>query len=123
MRAATDTHTLIVRTERGLTISGSRITLYDVMDYLTAEWPPHLIRDRLNLTSEQIEAALAYIETHRPEVEAEYQAVLQTAEDNREYWAERNRERFARIASSPPRPDQAALREKLAAWKAKQAAE
>ena len=26
----------VVRTERGLTIAGTRITLYDVMDYVTA---------------------------------------------------------------------------------------
>jgi hypothetical protein len=30
----------IIRTERGLTIAGTRITLYDVMDYLTAQYPP-----------------------------------------------------------------------------------
>jgi len=35
---------IIIRTERGLTISGTRITLYDVMDYLTAKYPPKFIR-------------------------------------------------------------------------------
>ena len=29
----------IIRTERGLTIEGTRITLYDVMDYVTAQIP------------------------------------------------------------------------------------
>ncbi len=29
----------IIRTERGLTITGTRITLYDVMDYVTAQYP------------------------------------------------------------------------------------
>ncbi len=33
----------IIRTERGLTIAGTRITLYDVMDYLKAQYPPKLI--------------------------------------------------------------------------------
>ena len=122
MSTHTDTHALIVRTDRGLTIVGTRITLYDVMDYLVAGWPRQLIRDRLNLTEEQIEAALAYIEAHRAAVEAEYQQILQVAEDNRRYWDERNQERFAQIASLPPRPDQAALRAKLAAWKAKHTA-
>ena len=32
----------VVRTERGLSIAGTRITLYDVMDYLKADWPPKL---------------------------------------------------------------------------------
>ena len=29
----------IIRTERGLTISGTRITLYDVMDYVKSQYP------------------------------------------------------------------------------------
>ena len=111
----------VTRTERGLTIAGTRITLYDIMDYVTAGWPAKLIGDRLGLTDQQITAAMEYIEAHRTAVEAEYQQVLQTAEENRRYWEERNRERFAAIAAAPPNPDQAALRAKLAAWKARQA--
>lgn len=107
----------IIRTERGLTIAGTRITLYDVMDYLTANYSPKLIRDKLNITDEQINAALSYIEVHRAEVEAEYQEVLQTAEEIRQYWEERNREHFVRIAAMPPKPGQEALRAKLKAWK------
>lgn len=107
----------IIRTERGLTIAGTRITLYDVMDYLTASYSPKLIRDKLNITDEQINAALSYIEVHRAEVEAEYQKVLQTAEEIRQYWEERNREHFVRIAAMPPKPGQEALRAKLKAWK------
>jgi hypothetical protein len=45
----------VVRTDRGLSIAGTRITLYHVMDYVTAGWPPHLIRDWLNLTEQQIQ--------------------------------------------------------------------
>jgi hypothetical protein len=40
----------IIRTERGLTIARTRITLYDVMDYVTAQYPPKFIRSMLNLT-------------------------------------------------------------------------
>ena len=39
MGASTTKHSTVVRTPRGLTIAGTRITLYDVMDYLTAGWP------------------------------------------------------------------------------------
>ena len=35
MTAASNDQALIIRTERGLTIAGTRITLYDVMDYVT----------------------------------------------------------------------------------------
>lgn len=40
----------VIRTERGLTISGTRITLYDVLGYLHAGWSNerarHLSADR-----------------------------------------------------------------------------
>lgn len=119
MVSETTTNPTVIRTERGLTIADSRITLYDVMDYVTAGWPPKLIRDRLNLTDQQIADVLAYIEAHRDEVEAEYQQVLREAEEIRQYWEERNREQFAAIAALPPKPGQQAIRAKLAAAKAK----
>lgn len=92
----------IIRTERGLTIAGTRITIYDVMDYVTTQYPPKFIRGLFDLTEEQINAALAYIETNRAEVEAEYQQVLKEAEELRQYYEEQNRELIARIAAQPP---------------------
>jgi uncharacterized protein (DUF433 family) len=92
---------IVVRTERGLTISGTRITLYDVMDYLKAKYPSKFIRDAFNLTDQQIDAVLAYIDAHQAEVEAEYQEVLQIAAENRQYWEAYNRDRFAKIAVAP----------------------
>ena len=62
MTLAANGQTAIIRTERGLTIAGTRITLYDVMDYVTAQYPPKFIRGIFNLTDAQIDAALAYIE-------------------------------------------------------------
>lgn len=103
----------IIRTERGLTIAGTRITLYDVIDYLKADYPHKYIRDVFNLTDEQMNGVLAYIEAHRVEVEAEYQDVLQMAEEIRQYWEERNRDRLARIAATPPRAGYEAVRVKL----------
>lgn len=116
---ATNEQPTVVRTERGLSIAGTRITLYEIMDYLHAGWPPKLIRDRLDLTEQQLTDALAYINTHQAEVEAEYTTILQEAEEIRQYWEERNRERFAQIAAQPPQPGQEALRAKLQAWKEK----
>jgi uncharacterized protein (DUF433 family) len=113
-------NTTVIRTSRGLTIAGTRITLYSVMDYVTADWPPELIKDWLNLTDKQIKDVMDYIENHREEVESEYQIVLQQAEENRKYWEERNRERFAQIAAMPPKPGQeeiwAKLQERKAKW-------
>lgn len=106
----------IIRTERGLMIAGTRITLYDVMDYLKAQYPSRLIREKLGLNDEQVNSALAYIETHPTEMEAEYQEFLRTAEEIRQYWQEQNRERFAKIAAMPTKVGQEALRAKLQSW-------
>lgn len=113
----------IIRTERGLTIAGTRITLYDVMDYVTAQYPVKFIRGLFNLTSEQINAALTYIEENHAEVEAEYQIVLKEAEELREYYEERNRDLIARLATKPPKPGMEAAWEKLQAQKAKHQAQ
>ncbi|MBO1351855.1 MAG: DUF433 domain-containing protein [Hormoscilla sp. GUM202] len=109
----------IVRTERGLSINGKRITLYDVMDYMKAEYSPKFIRNLLNLTESEINVALSYIENNRSEVEAEYEMVLEYAEEIRQYWEERNRDRLAEIAKMPPPPGKEAAWEKLQAQKAR----
>jgi uncharacterized protein (DUF433 family) len=119
MALASNGQSAIIRTERGLTIAGTRITLYDVMDYLESGWSPKHIRDWLPLTEEQLEVALSYIETHRNEVEAEYQVVLQTAQEIQDYWQEKNRERLAQIANISPKPGQEEIHAKLQAWKTK----
>ncbi|MBD2315079.1 DUF433 domain-containing protein [Desertifilum sp. FACHB-1129] len=109
----------IIRTERGLTIAGTRITLYDVMDYVTAQYPPKFIQGLFELTDEQINAAFVYIEANRATVEAEYQMVLQEAEALQRYYDEKNRDLIARLAVQPPQPGQEAVRAKLQAAKAK----
>jgi uncharacterized protein (DUF433 family) len=115
----TSTEATIIRTERGLTIGGTRITLYDVMDYYKSQYPPKLIGDILSLTAQQVADALAYIESNRDEVDAEYQTVLEEAEEIRQYWEERNRERLAEIAKLPPPSGREAAWEKLQAQKAR----
>lgn len=109
----------IIRTERGLAIAGTRITLYDVMDHLAAGWTPKLILNWLPLTEEQLNAAISYIDSNRAEVEAEYQTVLQATQEMREYWEGKNRERLAQIATMPPKSGQEEVYAKLQAWKAK----
>lgn len=111
--------TTIIRTERGLAIAGTRITLYDVMDYLKAQYPPSFIQGLFDLTEEEINVALAYIENNRTEVEAEYQQVLKETEELQQYYAEQNRERIAKIAQQLPTVDTQLAWEKLHAIRAK----
>ena len=119
MTTISNEQTAIIRTERGLTIAGTRITLYDIMDYVTAQYPPKFIRGLFELTEAQINAALAYIEANRADVEAEYQMVLKEAEELRLYYEEKNRDLIARIAAQPPKPGEEAIRAKLQAAQAK----
>ena len=48
----------VIRTERGLTIAGTRKTLYQVMDCLKEAWPPTLIQSWLDLTERQVKACI-----------------------------------------------------------------
>ena len=117
-----DNKPAITRTERGLTISGTRITLYQMMDYIHASYPRHLIRHQFYLTDEQFDGAMSYIDTHYEEVESEYQIVLQQAEEIQDYWQEKNKERLANISKLPPKPEYASAWQKLQARKAKRVA-
>ena len=114
-----DNKPAITQTERGLTISGTRITLYQIMDYIHASYPRHLIRHQCYLTDEQFDGAMSYIDTHYEEVESEYQTVLQQAEEIQDYWQEKNKERLANISKLPPKPEYASAWQKLQARKAK----
>ena len=123
MSLTTATTTAIIRTERGLTIAGTRITLYDVMDYWVAGRSPAVILNWLPLTEAELQVALDYIEANRETVNAEYQAVLRTTAELRHDWQERNRDRLVEIAAMAVPPEKMALWEKLQAQKARTAAE
>lgn len=116
---ASNEKSVIIRTERGLMIAGTRITLYDVMDYVTAQYPPKFIQGLFELTEEQINAALEYIEVNRTAVEAEYRIVIKEAQELQQYYEEKNRNIIAQLAAEPPKPGQEAVRAKLQAAKAK----
>jgi hypothetical protein len=86
---------------------------------LKADYPPKLIRDTFNLTDAQMSAALACLEENKDSIEAEYQEVLHTREEIRQYWEERNRDRLAQIAAMPRKPEHEAIWAKLEQQKAK----
>ena len=65
------------------------------MDYVLAQYPAKCIRTVFDLTEEQINVALSYIDTHQIEIETEYKLVLKQAEKLRQYYEEQNRERVA----------------------------
>ena len=89
------------------------------MDYVTTQYPPQFIQGLFNLTPEQINVALTYIEENHSEVEAEYQIVLKQAEELQQYYEEKNRDLISRLAAQPIQPGQEVIRAKLQAEKAK----
>ena len=63
----------IIKTGRGPEIAGTRITVYDVLEYHRSGWHRDMIADTLELSSGQVEVAIRYIEEHRDEVMAAYE--------------------------------------------------
>jgi len=63
----------IIKSGRGPEIAGTRITVYDVLEYHKSGLHRDMIADTLELSSGQVEAAIRYIEEHREEVMAAYE--------------------------------------------------
>jgi uncharacterized protein (DUF433 family) len=70
-------HAEIIDVGRGPQIAGTRLTVYDIMDYLRMDWHHTAIAAELRISSYQVLAAMKYIEEHRAEVEAEYKIMLE----------------------------------------------
>ena len=70
-------HAAIIDVGRGPQIAGTRITVYDIMDYLRMDWHHTAIALWLRLSSAQVLAAVDYIDRHRDEVEATYRRILE----------------------------------------------
>ena len=102
----------IVRTERGLVVRGTRLTLYSIMDEIRSGNSLKNIRDIYELTDETMLDILDYIHLHHEEVEKEYREVLHSAEENRKYWEARNRDVMAKTYQQ-----REVVRAKLREWR------
>jgi len=58
-------------------IEGSRITVFDVLDYHKHDWPANDIARLFKLTTRQIEVAIEYIGEHKEEVWEVYNQILE----------------------------------------------
>jgi uncharacterized protein (DUF433 family) len=65
----------IIDRGRGPEIEGTRITVYDVLYKLEWNRTPSEIATDYQLTPDELQAALDYIDAHRQEVEAEWQKI------------------------------------------------
>lgn len=102
----------VIRTERGLTVKGTRLTLYALMDEIKGNNSLKNIRDIYELTDAEMLDILDYIHLHRVEVEAEYQEVVRASDEARQYWETRNRGQLAETY-----PQREVVRAKLREWR------
>jgi uncharacterized protein (DUF433 family) len=65
----------IINRGRGPEIEGTRITVYDVMDYTQQGWHRDRIAALFRLSSRDIQAAIDYIDSHRDAVTSAYQRI------------------------------------------------
>lgn len=69
--------TNIIDRGRGPEIEGTRITVYDIIDYRKHGWHCDRIAALFRLSSADVQAAFDYIDTHTQEVMEGYRAVLE----------------------------------------------
>lgn len=77
--------TRIIESDLGPMINHSRVSVYDVMEAHDEGYSIHEIYQTYNLSSSQIEAALAYIKEHRAKLEPELKAIQAKQAENEAY--------------------------------------
>lgn len=65
----------IVDRGRGPAIPGTRITVYDVLDYYKHGWDATRIASLFRLSTSEVQAAIEYIQRHKEEVLADYERI------------------------------------------------
>ena len=84
---------LIVETSRGPCITGTRVTIYAIMDYLKSGLSHDVIKQDFLLSDEQLHAALQYLVAHREELEHHYAEIVQRSEERRAHYEQLYRAR------------------------------
>jgi len=67
----------IIDRGRGPELAGTRVTVYLIMDFLRYDYSASEIARELAITTQQVRAALDYIEGHRAQVETDYKRILE----------------------------------------------
>lgn len=80
----------VIRTGKGLTVNGTRLTLYLIRDSLIGDTSLKNVRDTYQLTDEEMLDVLDYIQLNKEEFEKEYEEIVKADEENRRYWEEKN---------------------------------
>jgi uncharacterized protein (DUF433 family) len=67
----------IIGRGRGPGIEGTRITVYDVMDYWRKGWQHDQIAGLFRLPPDDIQEAVRYVEEHIDQVSADYEVIVE----------------------------------------------
>jgi uncharacterized protein (DUF433 family) len=67
----------IIDRGRGPEIAGTRITVYTILEYLEAGWRRDDLAFWFDLTRDQVDDAMQYIEAHKEEVLADYAKIME----------------------------------------------
>ncbi len=62
---------------RGPEIKGTRITVYDILDFILESWHRDQIATWFRLSSDQVQAAIDYFRAHKIEVLKDYVEILE----------------------------------------------
>ena len=94
----------IVNRGDGPKIEGTRITVYDVLEYLNKGRSGEWIAVTLGLSSRQVQTAIEYIHRHEAEVHAAYGQIMERVRQGNPAWVEerlrQNRPRFEAMLAS-----------------------
>jgi hypothetical protein len=106
------------------TITNTRVTLFDLMDHLKQDLPPHFVAHWYHLTSEEMDEVMQFLKAHEAEIERSYTAANARAAAQCRYWEARNRQVLTSDVSQLPLPSYAdarwlALRDTLLAARKK----
>ncbi|MEK6751350.1 MAG: hypothetical protein AABZ00_03710 [Chloroflexota bacterium] len=82
----------VIRTQNGLTVNGTRLNLFHIMDEMQGKNSLKNVRDIYELTDEEMLDILDYMHLNKEDFEKEYKQILRSAEENRKYWEKRNKE-------------------------------
>ncbi|MGH9847790.1 MAG: DUF433 domain-containing protein [Blastocatellia bacterium] len=87
------------------TIKNTRLTLFDLMDQLKQGLPPHYVANWYHLSAAEMDEVMRFLAEHTAELEQSYAEANAYAEEQRQYWTERNQHLLERdISQSPPPP-------------------
>ncbi len=80
---------LMVQTQKGWCIAGTRLTVYDVLFYVRQGWSGNRIQQWLRLSDRQLTEALQLIAEQQSVIEADYQAIIHYDQEKQTFWLTR----------------------------------